>query len=142
MARGLMAGRDILRKSKELKWLDINYARRQISKESKYDPLEGAHQAKGIVLEKRQFEQKQPSSGLIKCVRIQLIKNGKQITAHCPENGAINHVSEHDEVVVEGIGGSNSGPYGSLPSVKWKVIKVNGVPLQMLVRGKAKRPTK
>src|SRR3989338_11485418 len=131
-----------MKKAKENKWRDIKYARKMLGTRARYDPMEGAHQARGIVLEKRQLEQKQPSSGMVKCVRVQLIKNGKQVTAHAPENLAINHIQEHDEVLLEGIGGSNSGPYGSLPSVKWKVIKVNGVSLHQLVKGKAKRGAK
>lgn len=139
---GLYAGRNILRSRKSKKWKSIDYARRTLRLQEKTDPLEGAAQAKAIVLEKRQLEAKQPHSGMLKCVRVQLIKNGKQITAFCPLTGAINHVQEHDEVLLEGIGGSESGPKGSLPSVKWKVIQVNGISLKELIKGKKKRPTK
>jgi len=123
MPNGLFAGREILKKVKEDRWRDWDYQRRKLRLKEKYNPFESSHQARGIVLEKRQLEQKQPSSGMVKCVRVQLIKNGKQVTAHAPENLAINHIQEHDEVLLEGIGGSNSGPYGSLPGVKWKVVK-------------------
>ncbi|MFH1127429.1 MAG: 30S ribosomal protein S12 [archaeon] len=139
---GLYAGRNLLRSRKSKKWKSIDYARRTLRLQEKTDPLEGAAQAKAIVLEKRQLEAKQPHSGMLKCVRVQLIKNGKQITAFCPLTGAINHVQEHDEVLLEGIGGSESGPKGSLPSVKWKVIQVNGISLKELIKGKKKRPTK
>ena len=108
----------------------------------KTDPLEGAPQAKGIVLSKKGIEQKQPSSGIIKAVRVQLLKNGKEITAVLPKTGAQNFVNEHDEVVVEGLGGSQGGPVGSMWGVSWKVIKVNGVPLESLRTGKAKKATK
>ena len=39
----------------------------------KADPLQGAPQAKGIVVEKVGVEAKQPNSGIRKCVRVQLI---------------------------------------------------------------------
>ena len=42
---------------------------------------------------------------LRKCVKLQLIKNGRQITAFAPGDGAINYIDEHDEVLVEGIRG-------------------------------------
>jgi hypothetical protein len=33
-----------------------------------------------------------------KCVRVQLIKNGKKITAFVPNDGCLNFVEENDEV--------------------------------------------
>ncbi|NOR85747.1 30S ribosomal protein S12 [archaeon] len=142
MPKGLYAGRDLVKNRKKKRWKSVDYVRRILKLREKSDPLAGTHQAKGIVLEKRQLEAKQPHSGLLKCVRVQLIKNGKQVTAFCPETGAINHVQEHDEVLLEGIGGSNSGPKGSLPSVKWKVIQINGISLHHLITGKRKRASK
>ena len=74
--------------------------------DKKANPLGGSPQAKGIVLEKVGIESKQPNSAIRKCVRLQLIKNGKQITAFLPGDGALNYIDEHDEVLLEGIGGS------------------------------------
>lgn len=142
MPRGLFSGRDLKKQVYKKRWHSVRYKRRKLKIKEKADPLKGAPQAKGIVLEKRQLEAKQPHSGLLKCVRIQLLKNGKHITAFCPETGAINHIQEHDEVLVEGIGGSKAGPKGSLPSVKWRVLKVNNISLHELVKGKKKRPVK
>ena len=65
----------------------------------KSDPLEGAAQARGIVLEKVGIEAKQPNSAIRKCVKVQLIKNGRQITAFAVGDGAINFIDEHDEVM-------------------------------------------
>ena len=64
-----------------------------------------------------------------KCVRVQLIKNGKSITAFLPRDGALNYIDEHDEVLLEGIGGSMGGAMGDIPGVRWQVFKVNGVSL-------------
>lgn len=136
---GMYSARILKRKRKRFRWKKTDYKSRKLKLKEKRDPLAGSAQAKGIVLEKRQIEAKQPHSGLLKCVRVQLVKNGKQITAFCPGTGAINQIKEHDEVLVEGIGGSKGGPKGSLPSVKWKVIQVNGVSLDALLKGKAKR---
>lgn len=140
MPRGLYSARDLKKKRKKFRWKDIYYNRRTSRLKEKTDPFEGSPQAKGIVLEKRQVEQKQPSSGMIKAVRVQLLKNGKQITAVCPETGAINQIQEHDEVLLEGIGGSQGGPKGSIPGIKWSVVKVNNISLRELVRGKKERP--
>ena len=109
-----------------------------LDKES--DPLAGDPQAKGIVLEKTGIESKQPNSAIRKCVRLQLIKNGKQITAFMTGDGALKHVDEHDEVVLEGIGGSMGRAMGDLPGVRWKVFKVNGVSLNELVYGRKEKP--
>ncbi len=105
----------------------------------KYDLLEGSPQGKGIVLEKRGITARQPNSGIRKCVRIQLIKNGKQLTALAPKDGAIKYIDEHDEVVVEGIGGSKKSAKGDLWGVKYKVIKVNNQSLEMLRSGKKEK---
>lgn len=106
----------------------------------KADPLEGAPQARGIVIEKVGIESRQPNSAVRKCVRVQLIKNGKQVTAFLPKDGALNFVEEHDEVIIEGIGGSLGRAYGDLPGVRYKVIKVNGVSLDALLKGKKQKP--
>lgn len=113
--------------------------RRLLGVRDKFDLLEGAPQARGIVIDKRGVEAKQPNSGIRKCVRIQLTKNGRQLTALAPRDGAIKYIDEHDEVIVEGIGGSKGGPKGDLWGVKYKVIKVNGQSLEMLRTGKKEK---
>jgi small subunit ribosomal protein S23e len=45
-------------------------------------------------------EAKQPNSAIRKCVRVQLIKNGKKITAFVPNDGCLNFIEENDEVLV------------------------------------------
>lgn len=139
---GEFSARKLKKDRKRFRWKDIKYATRVLMLKKKHSPLEGAPQAKGIVLEKRVVEQKQPSSGLIKCVRVRLIKNGKQVTAFVPRTGAINFVSEHDEVVVEGIGGSQGGSYGSHSGIKYRVIKVNGISLEQIRIGKKQKATR
>ncbi|MBN3037447.1 MAG: 30S ribosomal protein S12 [Candidatus Diapherotrites archaeon] len=124
------------------KWKSIDYKRKKLRLKKKHDPLKGSPQAKGIVLQKVAMEAKQPNSGLRKCVRVQLIKNGIQITAFAPYDGAINFIDEHDEVVVEKLRGSKRGTLGDLPGVRWKVIKVNNVPLEMMRRGKREKPSR
>ena len=109
---------------------------------AKYDPLENSNQAKGIVLEKTQREAKQPNSALRKCVVVQLSKNGKSIAAFLPGNNASKFVNEHDEVMVEGIGGIRGKSKGDIPGIRWKVIHVNGQSLKALVKGKVERARK
>ncbi len=140
MAKGIFAGRKIKNDKKSRRWADRYYKRRMTNYRKKANPLGGAPQARGIVLEKKAVEAKQPNSALRKCVKVQLIKNGRQITAFTPGEGAINFVDEHDEVVVEGIGGSKGGPKGDIPGVRYKVVKVNGVALLELVRGRKEKP--
>jgi small subunit ribosomal protein S12 len=111
-------------------------------KKAKYDPLENANQAKGIVLEKTQREAKQPNSALRKCAVVQLAKNGKTIAAFLPGNNASKFVNEHDEVIVEGIGGIKGKAKGDIPGIRWKVIQVNGQSLNALIRGKLERARK
>jgi small subunit ribosomal protein S12 len=108
----------------------------------KADPLEGSAQAKGIVLEKRQVEAKQPNSAMRKCCRVQLIKNGRQVTAFMPGDGAQKLIDEHDEVIIEAIGGRKGGPIGDLSGIRWKVIKVNDQSLDALLKKKIEKARK
>ncbi|MBT4447041.1 30S ribosomal protein S12 [archaeon] len=105
----------------------------------KHDPLAGSSQAKGIVLEKVQIEAKQPNSAMRKCARVQLVKNGKQVTAFMPGDGAQKLINEHDEVVIECIGGKMGRAKGDIPGVRWQVLKVNDQSLPALLGGKLEK---
>ncbi len=137
---GEFAARKLRKKRQKFRWSDVYYKRRVLGLDKKADPLEGAPQARGIVIEKVGIESKQPNSAIRKCVRVQLIKNGKQVTAFLPGDGALNYVDEHDEVIIEGIGGSQGRAMGDIPGVRWKVVMVNGVSLKMLILGKREKP--
>jgi len=102
----------------------------------------GSSQASGIVLEKVQLEAKQPNSAMRKCVRVQLIKNGKQVTAFVPGDNAIKMIDEHDEVMIECIGGTMGRSKGDIPGVRWQVIKVNSQSLEALLAGKIEKARK
>jgi small subunit ribosomal protein S12 len=140
--KGEYSARRLRLKRKALRWKYRYYKRRMLRLDIKADPLEGAPQARGIVLEKVGVESKQPNSAIRKCVRVQLIKNGRQITAFLPGDGALNFVDEHDEVVVEGIGGSRGGSMGDIPGVRWRAVSVNGVSLQQLILGRKEKPVR
>ncbi len=142
MPRGLNTARKLRLNRQKTRWSDRYYKRRTLSLKEKSDPLEGSAQAKGVVLEKVGIEAKQPNSAIRKCVKIQLIKNGRQITAFAVGEGAINFIDEHDEVLVEGIGGRMGRSYGDIPGVRFKVIKVNNVSLDELVRGRKEKPVR
>jgi small subunit ribosomal protein S12 len=105
----------------------------------KVDPLAGSSQAKAIVLEKIQVEAKQPNSAMRKCARVQLVKNGKQVTAFMPGDGAQKMINEHDEVIIECIGGNKGRSKGDIPGVRWQVLKVNDQSLNALLRGKLEK---
>ncbi len=139
-ANGEFAGRNLKRKRKKYKWLSKRFKSKKLGLKRKYDAMEGAPMASGIVIEKVVLEQKQPHSGLIKCVKVQLKKNGKVVTAHAPRDKAITFINEHDEVLIAGLGGSQRGQMGSIPGVRYKVIAVNGVDLQALRHGKREKP--
>lgn len=142
MGKGLYAARKLKSDTKNFRWSDKEYSRRALNLDVKADPLGGAPQARGIALEKVGVEAKQPNSAIRKCIRLQLIKNGKQISAFCPGDGAINFIDEHDEVIVERIGGRMGGAMGDIPGVRWKVIAVNNVNLRQMVLGKKEKPVR
>ncbi len=137
---GLYSARSLVKKRKHFRWKDRYYRRRTLRLDIKSDPLVGAPMGRGIVLEKVGVESKQPNSAIRKCVRIQLIKNGRQVTAFLPGDGALNYIDEHDEVTICGIGGSRGRSMGDIPGVRYKVIGVNGVSLKSLILGKIEKP--
>ena len=137
---GLFAGRILRVKKKRQRWAISKYKRRELGLDKKANPLAGAPQARAIVLEKVGVEAKQPNSAVRKCVRIQLIKNGKTVTAFLPRDGAMNFIDEHDEVHVEGMGATQGGAMGDIPGVRYKVFKVNGISLKQLITGKKEKP--
>ncbi len=138
-SRGLGAGRRLKLRRKKFRWSNKWFTRRALSLKKKSDPLEGTHHAKGMVLEKVQIEAKQPNSAMRKAVKVQLLKNGRRITAFAPGNNAIKLIDEHDEVIVECIGGAMGKSKGDIPGTRWKVIKVNDQSLDALVRGKIEK---
>ena len=137
---GLFAGRILKAKKKRQRWSISIYKRRELGLDKKANPLAGAPQARAIVLEKVGVEAKQPNSAVRKCVRIQLIKNGKTVTAFLPRDGAMNFIDEHDEVHVEGMGATQGGAMGDIPGVRYKVFKVNVISLKQLVTVKNDKP--
>lgn len=141
-SRGMNTAKQLTARRRNSRWLDKKYVRRVLALKRKSDPLEGASQGRGIVLEKVQFEAKQPNSAMRKCVRVQLIKNGKQVTAFCPGDGAIKMIDEHDEVIIECIGGKQGRAKGDIPGVRWHVIKVNQQSLNALLKGKIEKARK
>lgn len=134
-----MGARKLKKKRKKFRWSDRKYKVKTLNLYAKSDPLEGKHQAKGIVIEKVQKEAKQPNSAMRKCCRVQLIKNSKSVTAFIPGNLAQKYIDEHDEVVIERIGGKQGRSKGDIPGVRFQVIKVNDQPLSRLVEGKIEK---
>jgi len=137
---GLFAGRVLKAKKKRQRWSISIYKRRELGLDKKSNPFGGSPQARGIVLEKVGIEAKQPNSAVRKCVRVQLIKNGKSVTAFLPRDGAMNFIDEHDEVTLEGMGATQGGAMGDIPGVRFKVFKVNDTSLRELVLGKKEKP--
>jgi len=137
--RGEFAARKLAKNRKHFQWKDVKYKRRVLKIKKKTDPLQAAPMGEGIVLEKIGIESKQPNSAIRKCVRVQLRKNGKQVSAFLPGDSALTFVEEHDSVTLVGIGGAMGGAVGDLPGIRWKVIKVNGVSLEALIVGKKER---
>ncbi len=141
-SNGLNTAKRLKKRRHAGKMLKKFFVRRILGTKNIADPLEGASQAKGIVLEKRQVEAKQPNSAMRKCCRVQLIKNGKQVTAFMPGDGAQKLIDEHDEVIIEAIGGRQGGPVGDLSGIRWRVIKVNDQSLLALRQKKIEKARK
>jgi len=132
---GLGNAAKLMKVRKKFRWKDKTYKTRVLNLYAKADPLEGANQAKGIVLQKVQKEARQPNSGMRKCCKVQLTKNGRTVTAFIPGNLAQKFIDEHDEVMIERIGGRQGRIKGDIPGIRFQVIQVNDQPLRMLWKG-------
>ncbi|MFB0558217.1 MAG: 30S ribosomal protein S12 [Candidatus Bathyarchaeia archaeon] len=140
MPNGMYTARKLKKIRRKMRRKSKDYVLRLKRRRARKGPLEGAPMARGIVLQKVGVESKQPNSAIRKCVRVQLIKNGHLVTAFLPGDGALNYIDEHDEVMIEGIGGPRSRSMGDIPGVRYKVDSVNGVPLDLLIVGKVSKP--
>ncbi len=140
MPKGEFAAKELIKKRKKHRMLNKWWKRKYFKLKKKFDPVGTVPMAKGLVLQKFVLQQKQPHSGLIKCVRVQLVKNGKVVGAYVPYDGTINFIEEHDEVTVQGMGGSQRGQMGSIPGLKYRVIAINGVDAFQIVKGKKEKP--
>ncbi|CAN3374304.1 hypothetical protein DIURU_000817 [Diutina rugosa] len=137
--RGLNAARALRTSRRDNRWADQQYKARLLGTAYKSSPFGGTSHAKGIVLEKIGVEAKQPNSAIRKCVRVQLIKNGKRVTAFVPNDGCLNYVDENDEVLLAGFGRRGKAK-GDIPGVRFKVVKVSGVSLLALWKEKKEKP--
>jgi small subunit ribosomal protein S12 len=136
---GLLNAKKLMKIRRKAVWKDDRYKKRKLKLFAKSDPLEGKAQAKGLVTAKVQKEARQPNSAMRKCCRVQLIKNNKTVTAFIPGNLAQKFVDEHDEVIIERIGGRMNRAKGDIPGVRFAVIKVNDQPLALLWKGKIEK---
>jgi len=137
-----MGLKSALKKKKDrrkFQWKDRQFKVRTLNLFVKSDPLKGANQAKGIVLSKFQKEAAQPNSAMRKCCKVQLTKNGKTVGAFIPGNLAQKFIDEHDEVIIERIGGKQGRAKGDIRGIRFQVIKVNDQPLARLVSGKIEK---
>jgi len=137
--RGYNTARKLRTDRRLARWADKDYKKAHLGTSLKANPFGGASHAKGIVLEKVGIEAKQPNSAIRKCVRVQLIKNGKKICAFVPNDGCLNFVEENDEVLVAGFGRSGHA-VGDLPGIRFKVVKVSTVGLLALYKEKKEKP--
>ncbi|KAG8992383.1 40S ribosomal protein S23 [Tulasnella sp. 427] len=150
--RGIQAARKLRNSRRDNRWADKAYKKRALGNFYKTSPTGGSSHAKGIVLEKIGVEAKQPNSAIRKCVRVQLIKNGKKVTAFVPtdllapgipsrlkNDGCLNFVDENDEVLISGFGRAGKAK-GDIPGVRFKVVKVSGVGLLALWKEKKEKP--
>ena len=136
---GIRSARKLRNTRRNQLWNQKSYAKANSLAALKANPLGGASMAKGIVLEKIGIEAKQPNSAIRKCVRVQLIKNGKKIAAFVPRDGCLNYVDENDEVLISGFG-RRGHAVGDIPGVRFKVAKVAGVSILALYLEKKEKP--
>ena len=96
---GIKTARKHVKNRRIQRWSDLDYKKAHLGTKWKANPFGGASHAKGIVIEKVGVEAKQPNSAIRKCVRVQLIKNGKKIAAFVPMDGCLHFIDENVSVM-------------------------------------------
>jgi small subunit ribosomal protein S12 len=139
--KGLGAAHKLKHRRKKFLFSKKDLARYKTQSYVKTDPLEGSPAGRGLVLQKMEIEVKQPHSGLRKVVKVQLIKNGRTVTAYAGYGpGCIKKIDEHNEVIIEKMGAPQGRAFGDMPGVKFRVIKVNGVSIREIAKGRKEKP--
>uniref|UniRef100_A0A2K5BXG1 Small ribosomal subunit protein uS12 n=1 Tax=Aotus nancymaae TaxID=37293 RepID=A0A2K5BXG1_AOTNA len=121
---GLHTARKLRGHQQDQKRHDKQYKKVHLGTFLKANPSGGASHAKGIVLKK---------------VGVELIKNGKKITAFVPNDGCLNFIEENNEVLVAGFRRKGHA-VGDIPGVRFKVVKVASFSLLALYKGREERP--
>lgn len=85
------------------------------------------------------IESKQPNSAVRKCIRVQLTRTSKKITAFVPNDGCLNFIEINDEVLIAGFGRKGHS-VGDIPGCKFKAVKVSSVALWALWKEKKEKP--
>ncbi len=136
--RGMRAGGKLRDHRRQQRWNDNDFNRANIVSKWK-TPFEGASHASGIVVKRVSVEAKQPNSACRKCVKVQLRKNGKNITAFVPGDGNLEFIDENDRVLIAGAG-RRGHAVGDIPGVRFKVVHVAGIGLRALFMKKKDKP--
>ncbi|ORD93950.1 ribosomal prt S23 [Enterospora canceri] len=138
--RGLFAAFALRKIAQEKRTHDKTYRRRQRGKIYK-SVIGNRPQANAIVLDKLGVEAKQPNSAVRKVCRVQCIGTGRTVFAFAPGDGALKMFDANDEVTIQSLGRSGKS-VGDRPGIKYQIIKVAGVSLNAILRGKREKPTR
>jgi small subunit ribosomal protein S23e len=137
-AKGMRAGGKLRDHRRAQRWNDKDYNKAHIISKWK-TPFGGASHASGIVIKRVSVEAKQPNSACRKCVKVQLRKNSKNVTAFVPGDGNLEFIDENDRVLVAGLG-RRGHSVGDLPGVRFKAVHVAGIGLRALFMKKKDKP--
>ena len=122
--RGLNAAKKLKQRRKQFLFAKKDMYRYKTKSYLKTDPLEGSPSARALVLQKMEIEVKQPHSGLRKVVKVQIIKNGRTVTAYAGYGpGCIKKIDEHNEVMIEKMGAPQGRAFGDMPGVKFRAVR-------------------
>jgi small subunit ribosomal protein S23e len=136
--RGMRAGGKLRDHRRIQRWNDKDYNKAHNISRWK-TPFEGASHASGIVIKRVSVEAKQPNSACRKCVKVQLRKNNKNVTAFVPGDGNLEFIDENDRVLVAGAG-RRGHAVGDIPGVRFKAVHVAGIGLIALFMKKKDKP--
>merc|ERR1712131_20075 len=137
---GLFAGYALRKRSKIKRRQDKAYRKRQTGKIYR-SAIGFKPAANGIVLDKLGVEAKQPNSAVRKVCRVQCIATGRTVFAFAPGDGCLKIIETNDEVTVQSLGRSGRS-VGDRPGIKYEVVKVSGVSVDAILRGKKEKPSR
>ncbi|KAL6122808.1 ribosomal prt S23 [Nucleospora cyclopteri] len=138
--KGLFAAYALRKVAQEKRTHDLAYRKRQTGKIYR-SVIGNKPQAKGIVLDKMGIEAKQPNSAVRKVCRVQCIASGRTVFAFAPGDGCLKIIETNDEVTIQSLGRSGKS-VGDRPGIKYEIVKVSGVSVDAILRGKREKPSR
>ena len=140
MPKGEFAAKELIKKRKRIRMLKNRWKRKYFHLKAKYDPVGTVPMAKALVLQKFVLRPTTPLRAHKVCASPARQERKDRRGVRSIRRHDKLDKEEHDEVTIQGMGGSQRRQMGSIPGLKYRVIAVNRTDIYQIVKGKKEKP--